>query len=239
VVHKPQPRVKKPAVTDSRPVPAEFRDTLGSVQTWGELKEEIKRQKKELAEARKALQKLQPDEIGMTRDQLQIKWAEEQRQKRFGPRQMVELTEEEKGMKWAKEERDLYIERQRLLGRKIITCEVCAKSIVEGDPYHNCFVAWTGPAGRRQGVPARPELMVAQTKAGGVRVAPQVALDFEKFSKEYENMRERFELMQAELKKRETEAADNVADDIPMTKTGLKRIASNIDKEQTGASPDF
>jgi hypothetical protein len=197
----PKPQKKGASAVNQAPITEDLRQNLGASQTIGELKEQIKLQEAEIKKKRQALQKLTPEEYGLSREEIMAKWAKEDRSRKYGDVLAAELTEEEWKMnktelrrKWAKEAHDVWIRRQKAMGREVYICEGCNTELVVGDTYpHRCFVAFTGPIDRRQGVPRQKEVLVAQNRTGAVQIRQQTAINLEEYRKILDNSQTLFE----------------------------------------------
>jgi len=162
------------------------------VQHW---KDQLETAKKELANVRKAKTLLTPEELELTRAELQELWAKQDRERRYGPPLPGYLTEEEKKLpksvlrrQFAEESRQRYLEICRQRGIVLYPCPQCGRETHDNNPGHWCARAqWMGPPQVRGGVPQREQLVVTGS-GSGLTVRKAYALDRERFDKALEVM---------------------------------------------------
>ena len=134
---------------------------------------------------------LTEEERGLTKGQLQAKWAAERRAQRFGPPSEEGLTPAEQQMtraqlrrRLADEAHQAWVQRQRDLGFAMDPCPECGRMRRRDGTAHMCFrPTWKFPADRRAGVERRQEIVVSAT-GGDVRIGRQVAIDPEEVDRQ-------------------------------------------------------
>jgi hypothetical protein len=182
IARRRDPRKPAPAPdTALTPQEQEVRRLRAQIRTLEEVNKREKAARASLTE----------EERGLTKGQLQAKWAAERRAQRFGPPSEEGLTPAEQQMPRAQLRRRLadeahraWVQRQRDLGFAMDPCPECGRMRRRDGTAHMCFrPTWKFPADRRAGVQRRQEVVVSAT-GGDVRIGRQVAIDPEEVDRQ-------------------------------------------------------
>ncbi|MGH2622326.1 MAG: hypothetical protein ACRDE7_01550 [Sphingobacterium sp.] len=208
-----------------------------------ELKEELWRRQEKDREDRKRKSVLTDEEQRLTREQLQQKWAQEAREKRFGAGTDRPLTPEEAKMSksalrklWAEEAHQVWLERQRNLGYTMVQCGLCGRFKREGDTDHWCLRTGVKTGKTSAG---HQELVVSGSPST-LKVSKQAIVDVEEINKQLEKwnkMREQALQQQGRLQTKDL-TATSVRTDEEMREHERERIAKrpfSVAQPQSGA----
>ena len=81
-----------------------------------------------------------------------------------------------------------FVARMKGEGKVALECAKCRRMYIQGST-HNCFVAtgWT-TATKRDGVPAKRELLVTQSGGKAIHIRPQVGVDAQRLQENFEKL---------------------------------------------------
>ena len=188
-----QPKKPKKPKTD-RPLTDTQREMAAQIAAGAESVQQLQR---ELATLSRRVDRrpstLTPAERDMSLRALDDHWAQQRRLSRQGDKPDRPLTDEERQLSRPELQRRLsairneaWADRQRLMGRETVSCEVCGRQKTPGDPGHFCARApWQGPLQYRAGLPTHQELVVTGSPTG-FNVQRRTTIDRQELAKGYE-----------------------------------------------------
>ena len=120
-----------------------------------------------------------------------------------------------------------FIERMKGEGKVLRECNKCRRMYIQGST-HNCFVAsgWT-TATKRNGVPAKKELLVTQSGGKAIHIRPQIGVDTQRLQENFEKLA-RYKLVLDDKTTLSTNPNVSPTDTVPIT--GVAE-GSNINNE--------